>query len=385
MSLVWREHSLENPAVNQRCGEPLEALVTEIGRDLNPAGDCGCSLEEIVRRVCRAFKLKPPITGEKIRTFLETANIYHEVVPNAGDTTFLYNQFMCRWEIHTRPCATYEWSRELWHEVWEILFWRCFHRIRWWKDWAVGQGYDKPHDKADEFAFLLLLSPQSVPTQAKKRQYDVYEVAKYYSIPTNLAFRALQSYTRFPHPILMVVLRLGVPPPVPRQPSLEDGLFADDEVPTDAVYARVYQKANKKGLSWGDVAALPHGEWQQDFRAVERSFETLSKHFRKDNILRIAAQDPMYCYCRQENPRSWPVQHVFGVDLPKEVCVITRQSPRCSDEIFLQVVPCGHQDAFLPGDNHLGNLPEVARHMMESEWRQTAKRIRKTGVLTSRR
>ena len=269
--------------------------------------------------------------------------------------------------------------------MWEILFWRCFHRIRWWKDWAAQKGYDRPHDKADEFAFLLLLSPQSVPAQARKRYYDVYEVAKHYSIPTNLAFRALQSYTHFPHPILMAVLRLGVPPPLPRQPSLEESLFADDDVSTDAVYARVYQKANKRGIQRKADAALPHCEWQQDFRATERSFEILSKHFRKDNTPRIAAQDPMYCYCRQEDARDWTVQHVFGVDLPKEVCVITRQSPRCSDEIFLQVIPCGYKDAFMPGDSDLRNLPEIAQHMMEAEWRQAAQRIKKNGVLTSQR
>ena len=106
----WREQTLSNPAVDKPCGEPLEALVTEIGRDLKPGSDCECSLEEIVRRVCRIFKLTPPITGEKIRTFLETARIYHDVAPSGGDTTFFYNQLMSRWEIYTRLCATYEWS-----------------------------------------------------------------------------------------------------------------------------------------------------------------------------------------------------------------------------------------------------------------------------------
>jgi len=374
MSLVWREHSLDDPAENQCCGNRMEALVTEIGRDLKPGQGCECTLEEIVRRVCCAFHLKPPITGEKIRTFLETSAIYHEVAPSVGHTTFLYNRRMSRWEIHTRPCATYEWSREVWHEVWEILFWRCFHRITWWKTWAARHGYNKPHDKADEFAFLLLLSSQSVPAQAKKRHYDLYEVAKYYGVPTNLAFRALQSYPRFSHPVLLAVLRLNVPPPVQTQPSPAKGLFEEYDVPADAVYAEVYHKANRPGPKTIAHENLQSAQWQYEWRGMKKTFAILSEHLRRGNTLRIASDDPIYGYCRQAEPKHWTVPHLFGADLVTEVSVITRQSPRSSNEIFLQVVPPGNEADFMPGST---GLLDVALRVEQLEWQRAARSIKK--------
>lgn len=381
----WREQTLSNPAENEPCSEKLEKFVKDIAWQLKSGHGDECSQEEIIRRVCNKFNLKPPITGGKIRTFLEESGIYHEVSGNAGDTTFFYNRLMSRWEIHTRPCATYEWSREVWHDVWEILFWRCFHVIPWWKEWAAQKGYLRPHDKADEFAFLLLLSSLSVPAQARKRLYDVYGVADYYTVPTSLAFRALQSYTRFSHPLLMAVLRLDVRPPEPKQSSIGGGLFEEYNAPATSVYAQVYHKVNKPGYERPGYDAVLDPRWQQEHRDLQQSFKTLSHHLRQKSIVCVSPDDPMYRYCRQAEPRAWVVQHLFGVDLPKEVCVITRQSPRCSNEIFLQVIPCEYEDAFMPDDNDLRNLPEVAQHMMEAEWRQAAQRIKKNGGLTSLR
>ena len=129
----WTDHSLDNPAPNLPCAVLFEALVGKIARELRPGSDRQCNQQEIARMLCSDFNLKPPILGEKIRTFFEMAGIYHDVAPCSGETTFIPNRAMRRWEIYTRPCATYEWSREVWHEVWEILFWRCYYRIPWWK------------------------------------------------------------------------------------------------------------------------------------------------------------------------------------------------------------------------------------------------------------
>jgi len=240
------DHSLDNPAINAPCSPKMEALVGEIGRDLKPGGDHECSLQEIARRVCSTFNLKPPILETKILTFLETADIYQNKAPAAKDTTFVYNRVMSRWEIHTRPCAPNDWSREVWHDVWEILFWRCYYRIPWWREWAAGQNYDKPHDSADRFAYLLLLSPQSVPAQSRKRYYDVYEVAKFYGVPTNFAFQALSSCPKLSHPLLMAAVRLDVAAPTKIQISLDGDLFAQDDRLADPVHAHVYQKTYKR-------------------------------------------------------------------------------------------------------------------------------------------
>ena len=361
------DHSLDNPAINAPCSRELETLVGQIGRELVPGGDYECSQEEIARRVCGAFKLKPPILEAKIIVFLETAGIYQKNAPAAKDTTFVYNQIMSRWEIHTRTCAPHQWSREVWHDFWEILFWRFYHRIPWWREWAAGQKYYKPHDSADRFAFLLLLSSKSVPAQARKRCYDVYEVAKYYSVPTNFAFNALASCPKSPHPLLMAVVRLDVAAPAKVQISLDGDLFAQDDRLAAPVHAQVYQKTYKRASGIRAPGFYMSAEQQKEERVLERTFKALSEYFRKNSILEVLGDDPMYYNSRQTEARIQTVLHLFGLDLDTEVSVITRQSPYNSKEIFLQVVPPGEAARFMP---RVSGPEDAAEWMMQQGWKR---------------
>ena len=374
-----QDHSLDNPATDAPCSRQLEALVGEIGRELRPGGDYECSQEEIARRVCGAFKLKPPILEAKILIFLETAGIHQKNAPSAKDTTFVYNRLMSRWEIHTRPCAPHDWSREIWHDVWEILFWRCYHRIPWWREWAAGKKYDKPHDSADRFAYLLLLSPQSVPAQARKRYYDVYEVAKFYGVPTSLAFNALSSCRRLSHPLLMALLRLDAPAPVEIQATLDGDLFARDDRLADPVHAHVYQKTYKPASGVRVSGSYMSAQQQEEEWAVEQTFVALSKHFHKNSILEVLGDDPMYYNSRQAEARLQTVLHLFGLDLETEVSVITRQSPRDCKEIFLQVVPPEEAAGFMP---HVSGPEDAAMRVMLQDWRRAARGVKPPALFT---
>ena len=373
------DYSLDNPATDAPCSREMEALVGEIGRELRPGGDYECSQEEIARRVCGTFKLKPPILEAKILIFLEMANIYQKNAPAAKDTTFVYNRLMSRWEIHTRTCAPYDWSREIWHDVWEILFWRCYHRIPWWRAWAAGMKYYKPHDSADRFAYLLLLSPQSVPAQARKRCYDVYEVAKFYSVPTSLAFNALSSCRRLSHPLLMALLRLDAPAPVEIQITLERGLFVPDSRLADPVHAHVYQKTYKPASGIRAPGSYMSAQQQQEKWAMGWTFEALSKHFHKNSILEVLGDDPMYYNSRQTEARVQTVLHLFGLDLETEVSVITRQSPRDCKEIFLQVVPPGEAAGFMP---RVSGPEDAAVRVMLQDWRRAARGVNQRPLVT---
>lgn len=375
-----RDHSLDSPAINAPCSRQMEALVSEIGRELRPGGDHECSQEEIARRVCSAFELKPPILEVKIITFLETAGIYQQNAPAVKDTTLVYNRIMSRWEIHTRPCASHDWSREVWHEVWEILFWRCYHRIPWWQAWAAGKKYYKPHDSADRFAYLLLLSPQSVPAQARKRCYDVYEVAKFYGVPTSLAFNALSSCRRLSHPLLMALIRLDAAAPVEIQITLERGLFVPDSRLADPVHAHVYQKTYKPASGIRTPGSYMSVQQQKEERAMERTFQALSEHFRKNNILQVLGDDPVYNNSRQTEARFQTVRHLLGLDLEAAVCVITRQSPRACQEIFIQVVPPGETAGFMP---RVSGPEDATVRMMLQDWRRAAGGVKQRPLVLS--
>lgn len=378
----WTDHSLSNPAVNLPCAEPLENFVKKLGWMLNPKNEEKCNREEIARLLCREFKLKPPITGDKIRTFLEVTGIYHEVAPCNKETTFISNRLMARWEIHTRPCATYEWSREVWHEVWEILFWRCFHLIPWWKGFAQKNGWHRPHDGADDFAYQVLLSSASVSAMARNRGYDLYDIANHYTVPTNFAFRALSSCTSSSRPLIYAVIRLNARPAQTQQSSLSGGLFGEEELLEDVVHAQVYHKSCRLNFTVDTDEPLSPDQ-QQEWNDQDRTFKSLSKHLRNGSVLQTEGNDPLYCYSRQPEPKQWIVSCLFGLNLPTEVAVITQQSPRCDDEIFLQIVPPRAAETFCPPPPALPTSEELLQHMIRSEWRQAAQTL--TGSKTNAR
>ena len=238
---------------------------------------------------------------------------------------------------------------------------------------AAGQKYYKPHDSADRFAFLLLLSSKSVPAQARKRCYDVYEVAKFYGVPTGLAFNALSSCPKSPHPLLMAVVRLDVAAPAKIQTSLDGDLFAQDDRLAAPVYAHVYQKTYKRASGSKVPGFYLNAQQQKEERVMEWTFKALSGYFRKNSILEVLGDDPMYYNCRQIEARIQTVQHLFGLDLETEVSVITRQSPRDCKEIFLQVVPPKEAAGFMP---RISGPEDAAMRVILQDWRRAARGVK---------
>ena len=244
---------------------------------------------------------------------------------------------------------------------------------------AAGQKYYKPHDSADRFAFLLLLSSKSVPAQARKRCYDVYEVAKFYGVPTGVAFNALSSCPRFSHPLLMAVVRLDAAAPAKIQTSLDGDLFAQDDRLAAPVYAHVYQKTYKPASGIRAPGPYKGAQQQEEEWAAERTFKALSKHFHKNSILEVLGDDPMYYNSRQPEARVQTVLHLFGLDLDTEVSVITRQSPRDCKEIFLQVVPPEEAAGFMP---RVSGPEDAAARVMLQDWRRAARGVKQRPLVT---
>lgn len=341
------DRTLTNPYGDHPAKEPLERFIIVLGRELPRNLNPREMQIEVIRQLCRHFGFKPPILSSKIKTFLEFVGIHLEDAPRAHDTTFIWNRVMERYEIKTRTCWLNEWSVDIWHEVSEIIFWRCYHKIGWWKQWAIKNKITQPHNYGDEFAFQLLLSPQSVPAQAKKRGYNVYGVADYYRVPTNLAFRALSSCNNYEHPVLMALLHLNVRPPSTQQTSCQEDLFAEYDVPGEIAHARVWKKFYNHGRVAEDVYGL--GVQERHLRSnEEKAFQSLKSYLKTNNILSFEAVDPIYRYNFDKESKEWTVPHILGLDLPTELTVITQRSPHNSNEIFVQIMLPRFKDAFKP-------------------------------------
>ena len=347
MSPGTSDRTLDDPFEDHPAKESLEQFMVVLGRELPRTLNAREMQTEIIRRLCREFKLKPPVLSKAIKTFLELVGIHLEDAPRAHSTLFTWNRVMSRYEIKTRTCLKQEWSLEVWHEVSEIIFWRCYHRIKWWKKWAASNKFYKPHNYGDEFAYRLLLSPQSVSSQAKKRGYNVYEVAKYYRVPTNFAFRALGSCTNYEHPVLMALLHLNTHPPSLQQTSCQKDLFEENDGASQMVHAVVWKKFYKSGKSEEDVYDLDF-PGQQLRGAEEKSFKLLNNYLKINKTLSFEAIDPIYRYGRQEEVREWTVPHILGLNIPTDLTVMTRQSPHSKSEILLQITLPRYKNALVP-------------------------------------
>lgn len=105
----------------------------------------------------------------------------------------------------------------------------------------------------------------------------------------------------------------------------------------------------------------------------------MSEYFRKNNILEVLGDDPMYYNCRQTEARLQTVLHLFGLDLETEVSVITRQSPRDCKEIFLQVVPPEEAAGFMP---RISGPEDAAMRVILQDWRRAARVTKKRPLVT---
>ena len=355
MTFGTTDRTLDDPFENQPAKEPLEQFVMVLGRELPRTLKPREMQMEIIRRLCHEFNLRPPVLSVAIKNFLELVGIHLNDAPRAHSTLFIWNPEMSRYEIKTRTCWQQEWSLEIWHEVSEIIFWRCYHKIRWWKQWAASNRLVKPHDDGDEFAYHLLLSPQSVPSQAKKRGYNVYEVAKYYRVPTHFAFRALSSCNNYEGPVLMALLHLNARPPTSPQTPCPKDLFAETVGVNQTAHAVVWKRFFKKRKDEEDVYGLDF-QGHQLRNAEKKAFELLYKYLKTNNTLSFEAIDPIYRYGCQQEVREWTVPHILGLDIPTNLTVMTRQSPHDSNEILLQIMLPRFKNAFLPSPKSVLDL-----------------------------
>lgn len=338
------ERTLDNPFGNHPAKEPFEQFVDLLGRELSPHETLHEMQIQIAQLLCREFNFKPPVHSDKIKKFLDFVGIHLDEAPQAQSTLFMWNPVMSRYEIKTRTCWQQEWSLDISHEVWEIIFWRCYHKIRWWKQWAANNKVSTPHDKADEFAYHFLLSPQSVAAQAKKRCYNVYEVAKYYSVPTNLAFRALSCCNNYEHPVMMALLHLNAGQPSPEKVSCLIDLFNQSQ---GFAHAKVWKRFIKPGKAQQDNCGLDFQGYQLQ-EAETKAFKVLDKYLKTNETISFEEIDPLYCYGRHSEPKEWTVPHVLGLDLPTPMTVITQQSPYKSSELLLQIMPPRFTSAYIP-------------------------------------
>ena len=322
---------------NKRGGECLEQLVSHIGREMRPFPERPpYTLQEFVWKFTKFMNLREMPIRAHIERLLEELGIFWEIENKEYAPTFFYEPNNRRWEIHTSSMED-EWtSIKILHEVFEIVCWRCYYRIPWWKQWAASQGMTNPHDKAEEFAFLVVLPDGKFRALAKKMKYDLWALAGVCRVPSTVCFQALNRHIGFDYPMFHAWLRCEQQPPL-RTLSMFDE-------PEQECWALVKKKGLKGPKPDPEEYSL-HG----DFEALTQwsavwDLDNLSK---TGTLICMERDDVVETARRRAGLVVTRARRVAGVPLGGMATVIIRTPKNSIASVYLQVIPIGCEQQHL--------------------------------------
>lgn len=318
-------------------GKGLEDLVTYIASEMAPcAYRPPYDLQDLAWKFTKFTDLRDIPIRKHLDRLLDMLGIAWVAHGQSFEPTFFYNEANKRWEIHT-PGLDDAWtSVKIIHEVFEIVCWRCQHRIYWWKKWAASQGLTDPHKKAEAFAFLVVLPNGKFRGMAKKLKYDMWALAGICQVPPHLCFRAINEHVGLPYPMFHAQLRFGVA--LPDQPP---GLFDDAPIESQAqVKRKAYKVRRKDGqIDWSDLDAEEWLRWS--------AVGDMEKFSAKDAYISMGLDDVVETARKRSGFVVTKARRVAGMPLGSIATVIVRTPERSIDSVYFQVIPSGYEATHL--------------------------------------
>lgn len=327
------QNEIIKPAVNKAAGEAMETFCRYIAWYLRPDQDRPArTLEDLVTTLRGRFKLTLPIVPQLTKFLAELGieMIWFEQQENVNvDGFYSYDSPSQRWQIHIPSGLSIFEPRAILHETFEIFFWRCYHTIEWFPQWAIDNKILDPHEKADEFAFLMMLPRQKFCNLAHKMDCDLWQLASRCNVHPSPCFNAISRYMKFSYPFFHLRLNFGAKPD---QPTMQ---FDDNYLQAKIIgKACKYPKDESLGSDWENVAPEVREKW------------LLMDHFGafrpKGEFLDIPSTDVTAIALARQETVTAETDRVAGCLLDGSVSVIAR--PGEKSQVYVQVIPCGHAD-----------------------------------------
>ena len=327
------------PAIDRPLSPKLESFLTDICWRLQEMPDRPrMTLQDFANALRTEFKLGIPLMPQ-LHKFLAELGVGLEWRDKAEglDGSFDYNPVKGRWEIYIPADLGQRESFVIMHEVFELVSWRCHHRIPWWAEWARQEGCADPHKKADEFAFFTVLPNHKFRNRAKKHDYDLWEMSTLCQASQGPCFQALTRFVHFPFPFFHALLSVGAQP---EQPWM---IFEDDKVST-RVLRRNYKKPteDEAGIDWEKL----NPDYLLSWEAVRVfSSETKAQPLPgKNDCFELGCDDLVYRAKVEAQTLKATTDRIAGVTLDVPVDVIVRPKPDQLSLVYLQMVPVGFMD-----------------------------------------
>src|SRR5579859_1974071 len=132
MQVLLSHLAIRPNEVNEPAGEALETFCLEVGKRLRASPHPVMLSPEIIADYFRShFDLYPPVIS-KLGCLLDQLEIdwsNDEQIQGDGPACYLYNRNLGRWQIIVRSDARSMESIQVLHELYELLWWRCYYLI----------------------------------------------------------------------------------------------------------------------------------------------------------------------------------------------------------------------------------------------------------------
>ncbi len=322
------------PAIDRPCSRKLEDLLRHIGWSLQPEADRpGRTIEDFVTAFRKAFKLSLPIAPQMTKFLSEAGIEMNWLEERKGvnvDASYDYDAASQKWQIYVRSGLGIFEPRAILHEVYEIFFWRCYHVIPWFKDWAIQNKIYDPHDKADDYASLMMLPRRKFCNLAKKLDYDIWRLASHCQVHPNSCFNAVTRYASFKHPFFHMNLSFGA---LPDQLSM---LYEENTLQAKIVGKAYKSPQNEEyGLNWEYLEPEEKVRWQL--------MDCIKDLSHKGEFLDIPSSNSSHLAHRNGKTIFAETDCFAGCVLQGPVSVIAR--PGKNSHVYVQVVPSGYSSA----------------------------------------
>lgn len=307
--------------VNQPAGKAMEDFCLQWGESLrNSSQPVELSAVRIADTFRMHFGLRCPVMPQLGETLdlLGIGWVNNIPIPEGMNAYFVYNRQQSKWELCVRDDRPSMESVNILHELYEILWWRCYYLIPEWEQWASSAKMLHPHDTADDFARAVVLPRYALEKQAADNGHNPLIVAGIFQTAPGYCF---MSFLRLTFRIPYIQLRIDF------DVKTDQVGFCFDDKPLMQAHikskgAKIRSNASKK--KWESMLVL------DDALSDQRKF--------------VSVEDWIWKAVNEKRDEARYVNILFAISLPTPVYVVVRHN---YNKAFVQIVPVGKEEMLL--------------------------------------
>jgi len=221
------------------------------------------------------------------------------------------------------------------HEAYEFLFWRCFHQIDWWQEWAEQKNYVDPHNQADSFAALVVLPYWSFMNAAKRHKCNIWSLSGYCEVSPGYCFYAINRFVKYDFPFFHALLHIDVK-------FKQLSMFPDDDNTNYKVLMKAFMQPQDEKM-WKQVSA--------QCREAAYAMEDIHMYFPPKDSIRELVEDDIVNKARlSKEPDCLSTNRLAGLHLHAPVDAIVLPNIYETRQVYVQAVPHGWGDIFLEAE-----------------------------------